>query len=239
VLPSKAVKERIAPLAVGLAADCDSPESEVEQIMAKNLSGANTLPFAGFLTHDLKWVSGFSGYKDEAAFAAFVESAEKSPLLEATEAVRKKLAELAAKAGKAAEKGEWKAVLAAGREADATSGRCPDRAALAEAVKKARAWAEERFGEAIAVAREGKDLAEARKALEAVRKQFSGEPEAAEADAGFKALTRLGNIRAMEEKKSGDPKALREKAAKDHEGSRWAAVFGTEPAPREPKEDGQ
>ena len=45
VLPDPSVKDRIAKLCVGLAADCDAPEDSVERLMSANLAGAQTLPF--------------------------------------------------------------------------------------------------------------------------------------------------------------------------------------------------
>jgi hypothetical protein len=238
------VKARIGALAVGLAADCDSPERDVESLMSTNLPGAGTLPFAGFVTPDLKWVGGFSGYKDESGFLGVLEAAEKSPLLDATEAVKKKLATLADKATKAAEKGDWKTVMASGTEAAATTGRCPDRGRLEDLVKKARAWAEERLAGVVADVRKGGDLPAARKALEDVRKAFAGEAEAEDAAKGLKALQRIGNIRAVEADPKGlDPESIRKKAAKEYEGSRWAAAFGKEAAapaePTPPKKEGE
>jgi hypothetical protein len=204
--------------------------------MVANLPGAGTLPFAGFVTPSLQWVAGFSGYKDEAEFLKVLEAAERSPLLNASEAVKKQLGALAEKAAKAAEKGDWKAVLAAGREASGTTGRCEERGRIDGLVKKARAWAEGQLASVVADARKGGDLPAARKVLNEVKKQMAGEPEAEDAEKGLKALQRLGTIRGVEADPKGlDPVKLREKAAKEYEGGRWAAAFGKEaPAPESP-----
>jgi len=227
VLPSTEVKERIRDLAVGLASDCDSPEGDVETMMRENLKGAGTLPFVAFVTHDGKWVGGFSGFRDVAEFVRVLDAAEGSPLIQATDAVRKKLAVLADKAGKAAEKSDWKAVVLAAREAAKTTGRCHERKALAAHVKAAREWAAGRLDGAVKAAQAG-DLVAANEATADVKKQFAGEPEALDADTGTKALRKLSLIPA------GDAGARsREKAAQEFADTRWAAVFvpGTDAEP--------
>jgi hypothetical protein len=218
---------------VGLAADCDSPEADVQSLMAKSLPGASMLPFAGFVTPELLWVGGFSGYKDEGAFLKVLDAVEKNPALDATDAVKKKLGALADRGAKAAEKGDWKSVLAAVREGAETAGRCPERARLGDLLKKARAWAEGRLASVVADVRKGGDLPAARGVLNEVKKQMAAEPEAADADTGLKALQRLSNIRSVEEGGKGvSPEGLREKAAREYAGTRWAAAFGKE-APAE------
>src|SRR5438552_2302485 len=128
-------------MCVGLAADCDAPEHEVEKLVSAGLPGANALPFAGFITPDLKWVAGFSGYKDVTAFASVLDEVDKSPVLNASPDSLKKLDALLAQANKAAEKSDWKAVMAASKSAAELKGRAPQRDKIAEAVTKARSWA--------------------------------------------------------------------------------------------------
>jgi len=229
VLPGSEVKDRIQDLAVGLAADCDAPEADVERLMRENLKGANMLPFAAFVTHDGKWVGGFSGFRDAAEFLKVLDAAEQSPLIQASEATRKKLGGLADKATKAAEAGDWKTVATACREAAKSSGRCPERKALVALRKKAGAWASGRLDEAVAAARAG-DVAKAQAAIADVRKQLAGDPEADDADTGTKALRRLAAIPAGEAGARN-----REKAAVEYRESRWAAIF--EPAPDAAKPD--
>jgi len=235
VLPSEEVKARMAGLAVGLATDCDRPEHDVEKIMQENLPGANMLPFAAFITHDGKWVGGYSGYRDTEAFLKVLKEAEDTPYLKASKAVQKKLAGLADRAAKAAEKGDWKTVMRAVQDAAKTTGRCPERDALAGIEKRARAWAVQQLEAAVKAARSG-DLDAAEKALDLVRKQFSGEPEAAEATEGQKALKSLALVVATEEKGTAAPGG-REKAAQRYEGTRWAAIFTPGPADGQPPED--
>jgi len=229
VLPSPEIKSRIAGLAVGLAADCDDPEPGLEEVMHSHLPDAKTLPFAGFVTPDGKWVDGWSGYKDAGELAAVLTAVEQSPVLLATPAVRAQLGKLAEVATAAAERGDWKAVLRAWREGDATTGRCEERVALAAAEKRARDWVAAQFAEVIRDCTSGADLAAARKKLADVRSQFAGEPEAAEADAGAKALVRLQQIRAAEARPN-PARDLREKAAQPYQGTRWTAVFDNAPA---------
>ena len=225
------MKSRIGALAVGLAADCDSPEADVRALMTENLKNANILPFVGFITPQGKWVGGYAGGSDEARFLKVLDEVEKSPLLEATDAVKKKVAGLAEKAGKAAEKGEWKSVLGAAREAKETTGRCESRETLEGFVKKAREWSAAQFDAAVKGAQSGGDLAEPRRILGDVKKQFSGEPEAAEAEAGLKALTKLSNLQAAEAAPNAQA-GLREKVKKEFAASRWAAIFDPKPAAR-------
>jgi hypothetical protein len=231
VLPAEKVKSRISALAVGLAADGDKPENDVQKILSDNLKEQGMLPFVGFLTPDLKWIAGFKGGKSEAAFLEILDTVEKSPLLDASDVVKKKLLALADKAAKAAEKADWKAVLAAGHEGAATTGRSPDRVRLEDLVKKAHEWADGELGRIVADVQKGGDLPAARKALDLVKKQMAGEPEAAEVDLGLKALSKLATIRSVEaEPKGVDPAAMREKAAREFESSRWKAVFEAAPA---------
>lgn len=240
VLPDPDVKAKIRSLAVGLASDCDAPERDVEKLMRDNLAGASTLPFVGLVSHDGKWVAGFSGYKDAAAFLAMLNEAEASPHLQASPAVRKKIAGLLARAGKSAERGDWKTVLKAADDASKSYGRCAERDDLLALVAKARAWAVERFDEAARIATAGGDLTEARKALGEVRKHFGKEPEGDEAETGLKAVQRLAQIVSVEAR-STPPKDLREKAAAEYEGTRWAAIFAKQeepPAPEPAEEEG-
>jgi len=223
VLPSAEVKDRIGALAVGLAADCDAPEHEVQEIMKANVTG-QVLPFVGFISHDGKWVDGFSGFKDLEGFLKVLETADQSPLLNATDAVRKKITALAKIAEKAAERGDWKAVMKASRDASKMTGRCPERQVLAALVKQAREWAAARFDAIVQDARSGRDPAELSKALNEVKRHFLGEPEAAEADAGLKAVQKLSQVVAAESSEK-PVEGAREKAAAACEGTRWAGIF--------------
>jgi hypothetical protein len=224
VLPSPEVKARIASLAVGLAADCDAPEDAVEELMRAHLGGATMLPFAGFVTHDGKWVGGFSGNQDAAAFAGVLASAEKSPLLDATAAVRKQLEKPAKTATAAAARGDWKSALGAVREAGKSTGRCPERDRIKAADRQAREWAAAQFAAAVEEAGSGGDLAPARKRLAEIKRHFAGEPEAAEAELGSKAVQRLTQIRDAETLPN-PARDLRDKAAAMFQGTRWAAIF--------------
>jgi soluble cytochrome b562 len=190
--------------------------------MREHLKGAGTLPFVGFVTHDGKWIDGYSGYKDADAFLKVVEAAEASPALRASEATRKKLAALVEKTTKAVEASDWKTVVAAAREAGKTTGRCPERKALAGHMKQARAWASGQLDEAVKAARAG-ELAKAQEAIDTVKKHFAGEPEGADADLGAKAVRKLSQL------PPGDV-AARGKAAKEFIDTRWDAAFEAKPA---------
>lgn len=224
VLPDPSVKDRISKLCVGLAADCDAPENDVQKLMRDNLPGAGTLPFAGFVTTDLKWVAGFSGYKSAADFVAVLDQVDKSPLLQAKPDAVKKLETLAVQAGKAVEKEDWKGVMSAAKSAGDIKGRSPVRDKIAESVTKARTWAETTLVEAQKTVQTGGDRTVCRVALKKVSVAFAGEPEAKDADAGLKAIDKLGVIEGMAAEQQA---AAREKAAKEFASTRWAELFGT------------
>ena len=242
VLPAAEVKSRIADLAVGLAADCDRPENDVEKIMRTNLPDAQKLPFVAFVTHDSKWVEGYAGFKRPGDFLAVLAKAEDTPYLKATPEVRKTLAGLVDRSEKAAQRGYWKTVLKLVQTANKTTGRCPERDQMAALEKSARAWAAAQFKSAIKLARTSDGIADARKVLSAVSKQFIGQPEAAVARTGTKALQRLAKIHKAEEAGSA-PEDLREKAARDFKNTPWSAIFvapdgnGQDDGDSEPEED--
>jgi hypothetical protein len=224
VLPSSGIKERLSAMAIGLAADCDDPEQSVEAIMREHLPDARVLPFVAILGPEGQWVDGFSGYKEAPAFAEVLERVEKTTVLDATPAVRKQLEKVAKTATEAAEQGNWRRVLQAAEQASKTSGRCPERDAVDDALKRARSWAEEQLAAAVGEAAGGGDLTPARQRLADVKRNFEGEPEAADAEEGRKAFLRLARIREAEARPNPAPD-LRDKAAASFAGTRWAAVF--------------
>jgi hypothetical protein len=232
VLPSAEIKARIAALTVGLAADCDAGDQEFGQFMHDHLPTAEVLPFAAFLTADGKWIDGFSGFKDAAKFAEVLTAVEKSPLLDATPAVRKQLEKIAATATAAATRSDWKAVLTAARDAGKSTGRCPERTAIKAAEKQARDWAAAQLDAAVQTASSGGDLAPARKALADVKRHFAGEPEGAQAETGAKAVLRLTQIRDAETLPN-PAHDLRDRAAATFTGTRWSAIFAKPPAPQD------
>jgi len=61
ILPCTAIRARISATCVGLAADCDEPDPRVEALFKVGLPDANTLPFCGFATSDLQWITGHAG----------------------------------------------------------------------------------------------------------------------------------------------------------------------------------
>jgi hypothetical protein len=200
--------------------------------MRDNLKGANMLPFVAVLTPELKWVAGFSGYKDATGFVAFLDEVEKSPALQATAEVTKKLEGFVAQATKAAEKNDWKAVMAASKSSAELKGRSPAREKLKSLVVKAREWAEAEMGKALESVKAGGERGAIRAQLKKVSASFAGEPEQKDADQGVKALEKLTTIESMAAEQQD---AAREKGAKDFAGSRWAAVFDKSvPKPAEP-----
>ena len=233
-LPSAEVKPRIAAAAIGRGTDCDAPEDSVEDLMRSHLTDARTLPFVGLLTPDGEWIDGWSGHKDAAGVLAVLTKAQQSPLLAATPAVQKRLDKLAKDATTAAQKGAWKAVLVAARDAGKSIGRCEQRDTIRAAEQQARAWAAEQLATAVQEARSGGDLTPVRKRIAEVRRHFGDEPEGLDAEQGRKAVLRLTQIRDAETQPN-PKKDLREKAAETFAGSRWPAIF-ERPAPAPAKD---
>ncbi len=214
----------MAELAIGLAADCDNPEPAVEKIFRAQLPGATGLPFVAFITHDAKWVDGYSGFKNTGDFQKVMEKADKTPYLQASKATRKMLAGIVARAEKAAGRGDWKSVMKAANDTAKTSGRCPERKQMSALVTKAHGWAEAELKRALKLARSADDLAQPRKVLMGLKRHMAGLPEADDAAEGLKALRRLAQIHKIEAAGKGKD-GLREKAAAKFKESRWAAIF--------------
>ena len=224
VLPLPTVKDRMSALAVGLAVDWYAADPAIEELCAKNLPDPRNAPMVGFLTADGVWVDGYSGWIEEVDFLKVLERVEKSPLLLAKPAVRKQLEKHAAAAGPAADKGDWQVVLTAAREARKSTGRCPERDTIVAAETKARAWAAGELDGVVQLAKTSTDLAALRKKLGVVKQKFTGEPEAADADTGMKALQKLALVREVEA--AGNPaRDLRERHAAPFKDTRWVALF--------------
>jgi hypothetical protein len=224
VLTADAIKQRIGELAIGYAADCDSYESDIGNLLSTNLPDAKMLPFVAFLTPTGKWINGASGYQEPGALVALMNEAAASPLLNAAPDVQKALVKPAATATAAAAKGDWKSVLAAAREAKKSTGRCAERNAIAAAEKQARDYANAEFAAVIAAAATKGDVVPLKKRLTALKAPFAGEPEAADCDTGVKALQQLHFVREVEAR--GNPaKDLRSRSAEPFQGTRWTALF--------------
>ena len=149
------------------------------------MPGARTLPFVGFITHDGKWVGGYAGSKQPGAFLDVLNKAADTPYLKASKATRKKLAGIVARAEKAAAKDDWKTVIKSGKDVAKTTGRCPERQQMAKLIGRAHAWGDKELKRAVTLAQSADDVAEPRKVLMAVKKNLSGEPEAADAAVGL------------------------------------------------------
>jgi hypothetical protein len=224
VLPHATIKDRMTALAVGLAVDWYEADPAILELCTKNLPEPLNAPMVAFVTCDGTFVDGFSGWIESPDFVKVLARVEQSPLLDAAPAVRKQLEKPAAAASAAAAKGDWKVVLAAARDARKTTGRCAERKAIGDAEQQARAWAEAQLAGAAKDAAGGGDLAPLRKQLASVKQQFVGEPEAADAETGTKALQRLQVVREVEAAPN-PARDLRERSAAPFQGTRWAAIF--------------
>lgn len=228
-MPDPKVKDRLSALVVGLAVDWYTADPAIEELCTKNLRDPINAPMVAFLRADGTWVDGFSGWIETPDFLKVLERVEKSPLLEATAAVRKQLDKPAAAVRLATDKGDWQTVLIAAREEKKSIGRCPERDAIRAAEKKARDWAAGELDGVVQQAKAGGDLAALHKKLGVVKQKFAGEPEAADVDIGTKALQKLALMREVEA--AGNPaRDLRERNAAPFKGTRWVALFD-KPAP--------
>jgi len=62
VMPSPRVRERMARIAIGLSDEIDRPDPRVMQILERGVPNAQMLPLVGFVTPELRWVTGWSGH---------------------------------------------------------------------------------------------------------------------------------------------------------------------------------
>jgi hypothetical protein len=76
ILPVEPIRSRISAAAVGLADDCDADCSDAAPILRANLPGATMLPLCGFVTPDLRWVTGWYGGTTPAAVQQQLSIAE-------------------------------------------------------------------------------------------------------------------------------------------------------------------
>lgn len=223
VLPSAAVKDKLVDLTVGLAADCDRPESQVEQLMRSNLAGATGLPFVALLAHDGSWITGYSAKTDASTLLKALERAEKHPSIQASPADRKKLAGLVKRATRSAEKEDWRGVVREYGKAKKIRGRCTERTELEAIMQKARDWAELQFKANVRKAAKGIDLDAVEDALKDIKRDFRGEPEEEDAEKGLDALDELRDV--IKKEKDGRDDELRAKKAEEFKDSRWKQIF--------------
>lgn len=76
ILPCDIVRDRIRAAAVGYADDCDSPDPRTWAMFGRFLPNAVMLPLVGFVTPDLQWVTGWSGFADPQTVAGHLSRAE-------------------------------------------------------------------------------------------------------------------------------------------------------------------
>lgn len=210
---------------MGLAADCDNPEEGVTKIFAGKLKDARSLPSVAFVTHDSKWVDGFGGAKDTDYFKDFLARAEKTPYLQASPDVRKKIAGLARTAERAAKRQSWRNVVRSWSKAQKLSGRCAERTQLNASMKMARGWADTELAAVIKGVQVGGDIGDANKRIKKLKSTMTGSPYAEDAAKGLKALDVLKKIRAKE-KDGKDQDERRDEAIETYAGTRWTGLFG-------------
>lgn len=76
VLPSPRIRDRMSRIAIGLSDDIDRPDPRVMQILESGIPNAQMLPLVGFVTPELRWVTGWSGFTDDGTMGAHVGIAE-------------------------------------------------------------------------------------------------------------------------------------------------------------------
>jgi len=224
IITKDPIRARLSAIAVGLAADCDKPDAELEKLFRAHLAGATATPFVGFVTPDLKWVGGWSGMRWETEFQTTLEEVEKNPMLDASPTATKQLEGMLGVAKKAAEMADWKVVAKAGRDASRIWGRSAARTELIGVVALARTWASEQLALALKAAQDPfANVLPVRASLNAVAAAFTGEPEAEDAKRGIKAIDRIGSIRNQGD--GNEAEAARTKALAEFKGTRWEVLF--------------
>src|SRR5262245_510113 len=184
VLPSACLKARMGALCVGLASDCDRPDPRVTALFDRNLPGASVLPFVGFVTSDLQWVTGWAGGATADSVGTYLAKAEAykpacqapapapapSPRSTGTLAAAPAPAPVPApaprpvadvaktnleKARTAAAAGQWGEVARLRAETERLAGRV-DAAEWQALDAKTKTWCDQRLDAAVAAARGGK-----------------------------------------------------------------------------------
>ncbi len=61
IIPQEPIRSRMNAVAVGFADDCDDEASPCKSLLEQSLPGATMLPLCGFVTADLRWVTGWYG----------------------------------------------------------------------------------------------------------------------------------------------------------------------------------
>lgn len=231
VLGNKAVRERMSESYVGLAACCDPPEVEEPLLFlfSERFENAQSLPFGVFMTTDYEIIHGFTGSRTLEQFQADLDLVEKDPRFPATAADAAKLLKIGTRAAHDADAGKWANVLKAGRTGAAIRGACAERAALDDAVAKARAYAESRFLWIEEEVKTTTDLTTLNKELRTIQKLFKGEPEEESAKLGPKAVKAAVRFRQLDEALPETAIAERMKAAEKYEGTRWEWLFRERP----------
>lgn len=76
ILPQEPVRSRLRAVAIGFADDCDDETSPCRPLLAQHLPGATMLPLVGFVTPDLRWVTGWYGGTTQGAVLQHLSVAE-------------------------------------------------------------------------------------------------------------------------------------------------------------------
>jgi hypothetical protein len=76
VLPSPRVRDRMSRIAIGLSDEIDRPDPRVMQILESGIPNAQMLPLVGFVTPELRWVTGWSGFTNADTMCAHIAIAE-------------------------------------------------------------------------------------------------------------------------------------------------------------------
>ncbi len=76
VLPNPRVRDRIGRIAIGLSDEIDRPDPRVMQLLDQGVPNAQMLPLVGFVTPELRWVTGWSGHTDPDSVCGYLSIAE-------------------------------------------------------------------------------------------------------------------------------------------------------------------
>jgi hypothetical protein len=187
VLPAKAISALLSENFICVKVNIDTPPAPAQKLL-EQVNG-NTLPFYAYITPEGRFISGTSGFRDEARFKADLEGVIKSDLLKVSADAEKGLAAAAEQAGKDLESKKFGSVVKAARDAESVKG-------VSDSKKKLR----QLLGQAVVAGRallqDADELVKANKHVEAlaiirrVQSDFRGTELIVAANAAAEAIER-------------------------------------------------
>lgn len=188
VLPAAEINAILASKFICVKVNIDSPDGNAQKMLSQ-VQG-NILPFFAYATPDGKFISGTSGFRDEAKFKADLDAVLKNPALRVPADVEKKLAKVAEQAAKDFEAGKIAAVFKAAKTAETARGFSESKDKIEELRSKAVENGHAKIKEAADLCRDAK-FDEAAGIVSALVKDVKGTELEKPAAAATKGVDRL------------------------------------------------